>query len=174
VEQKFTAPKAVLMSFIIEGIMTHRLPWSLVLIGVFLSVMLELLGVSSLAFAVGVYLPVSASTPILLGGIVRWLADRTARRRLEGAAAESGPGVLFSSGLIAGGTITAMLLAMAQLTGPSRGLLRAIALEKASPYSGSDLLPLLAFLGLAAVLWLVATERLLGARGRDAAGHTGE
>jgi putative OPT family oligopeptide transporter len=174
VEQKFTAPKAVLMSFIIEGIMTHKLPWSLVLIGVFLSVMLELVGVSSLAFAVGVYLPVSASTPILLGGLVRWLADRTARRRLEGAAAESGPGVLFSSGLIAGGTITAMLLAMAELTGPTHDLLQAVSLEKVFPLSGSDLVPLVAFLALAAVLWLVATERLLGPREPEVPGHTGE
>jgi putative OPT family oligopeptide transporter len=162
VDQKFTAPKAVLMSFIIDGIMTQRMPWGLVLIGVFLSVILELIGVSSLAFAVGVYLPVSASTPIMLGGVVRWLTDRAARRRLAGAEAESAPGVLFSSGLIAGGTITAMLLALAELTGPSRRFVARFSLEEAVPWAGSELVPLIAFLALAALLWGVATERLLG------------
>ncbi len=70
--EKYNAPKAMLMSFIIDGIMSHKLPWSLVLIGVFISVLLELLGLSSLAFAVGVYLPVSTSIPIMIGGVVRW------------------------------------------------------------------------------------------------------
>ena len=162
VDQKFTAPKAVLMSFIIDGIMTQRMPWGLVLIGVFISVILELVGVSSLAFAVGVYLPVSASTPIMLGGIVRWLAERTARRRLDGADAESAPGVLFSSGLIAGGTITAMLLALAELTGPSRRFVGRFDLEEGVPWARSELVPLIAFVALAALLWAVATERLLG------------
>ncbi|HYD42506.1 MAG TPA: oligopeptide transporter, OPT family [Anaeromyxobacter sp.] len=164
VDQKFTAPKAVLMSFIIDGIMTQRMPWGLVLIGVFLSVILELIGVSSLAFAVGVYLPVSASTPIMLGGIVRWLAERAGRRRLAGAEAESAPGVLFSSGLIAGGTITAMLLALAELTGPSRRFVGRFSLEEAVPWARSELVPLIAFVALAALLWAVATERLLGRR----------
>src|SRR5713101_1443825 len=101
VTSKFSAPKPVLMSFIIEGIMSQKLPWGLVLIGVFISIVLELCGLSSLAFAVGVYLPVSTSTPIMVGGIVRWLVDRRQKRKLSDAEAESGPGVLFSSGLIA-------------------------------------------------------------------------
>jgi putative OPT family oligopeptide transporter len=169
VEQKFSAPKAVLMSFIIKGIMSRQMPWGLVLLGVFLSIVLELIGVSSLAFAVGVYLPVSASTPIMLGGIVRWIADRTARRRLEGAEAESGPGVLLSSGLIAGGTITAMLLALTQLTGPTqRFMARWFDLSKVVPWAESELVPVIAFLALAAVLWAVATERLLGGPRRAA------
>src|SRR5205085_1944233 len=87
VTSKFSAPKPVLMSFIIEGIMTQKLPWGLVLIGVFISVVLELCGMSSLAFAVGVYLPLSTSTPIMLGGIVRYLADKTAKRKLSEAEA---------------------------------------------------------------------------------------
>src|SRR5262249_42467719 len=59
---KYSAPKAMLMSFIIDGIMSQRLPWSLVLIGAFIAIVLELCGLSSLAFAVGVYLPLSTST----------------------------------------------------------------------------------------------------------------
>lgn len=164
---KYNAPKAMLMSFIIDGIMTQKLPWSLVLIGVFISILLELLGLSSLAFAVGVYLPISTSAPIMIGGIVRWLGDRTARRKLSEAEAESGPGVLFSSGLIAGGSVTGMVLALVQLRPAGERFVKAINLSEAIPgLSGSDLFSILVFLGLSAVLWLVATERFLGEKAR--------
>src|SRR5712691_11010856 len=139
VTAKFSAPKPVLMSFIIEGIMTQKLPWGLVLLGVFISVVLELCGLSSLAFAVGVYLPVSTSTPIMVGGIVRYLVGRTARRNLSDAEAESGPGVLFSSGLIAGASVTGTILAMLQLSEPTRNFLRSINVAgKLGAFAGSD------------------------------------
>lgn len=112
---KFDAPKARLMSLIIDGVLGGKLPWGLVLLGVFIAVALELAGVASLPFAVGVYLPISASTPIFIGGIVRWAADR-ARRKRDGNASDaegdSSPGVLLSSGLIAGGAIAGMTLAI--------------------------------------------------------------
>ncbi len=151
------------MSFIIEGIMTQRLPWGLVLIGVFISIVLELCGLSSLAFAVGVYLPVSTSTPIMVGGIVRYIADRTARRKLSEAEAESGPGVLFSSGLIAGGSLIGTAWAFMQLSEPTRNFLNRINLGPSlmPMLANSDLLALLLFFGLGAVLWAVATERWL-------------
>src|SRR5205823_5643640 len=86
----------------------------LVLIGAFISIVLELCAISSLAFAVGVYLPLSTSTPIMLGGLVRWLANRKlASLKRSEAEEESGPGVLASSGLIAGGSIAGMLIAFA-------------------------------------------------------------
>jgi putative OPT family oligopeptide transporter len=162
--EKYNAPKAMLMSFIIDGIMSQKLPWSLVLIGVFISVLLELLGLSSLAFAVGVYLPVSTSIPIMIGGVVRWAADRAGRRKLSEAEAESGPGVLFSSGLIAGGAVTGMILALIQLGGPGRAFMEWINVSGKFPLSGSDLFSILLFLGLAAVLWAVASERWLADR----------
>ncbi|HEX9578220.1 MAG TPA: oligopeptide transporter, OPT family [Myxococcales bacterium] len=162
VKSKFSAPKPVLMSFIIEGIMTQRLPWGLVLIGVFVSVVLELCGLSSLAFAVGVYLPLSTSTPIMLGGIVRYLADKTARRKISAAEAESGPGVLFSSGLIAGASVVGTILAFLQLSEPTRNFLNTINISARIPgFAQSNLVSLLLFLGLGAILWSVATERLL-------------
>ena len=162
--EKYNAPKAMLMSFIIDGIMSRKLPWSLVLIGVFISVLLELLGISSLAFAVGVYLPVSTSIPIMIGGVVRWLGDRTARRKLSEEEAESGPGVLFSSGLIAGGAVTGMILALIQLGAPGRRFMEWLNVSEKFPLSGSDLFSILLFFGLAAVLWLVATERFLAGK----------
>lgn len=107
---KFNAPKATLMAFIVDGILTQKLPWSLVLLGVAIAVVLELSGVPSLPFAVGVYLPLSASTPIFVGGMMRWLSDRWSRR--SAAEAEMSPGVLLSSGYIAGGTIAGIVAAL--------------------------------------------------------------
>lgn len=107
---KFNAPKATLMAFIVDGILTQRLPWSLVLLGVAIAIVLELSGVPSLPFAVGVYLPLSASTPIFFGGMMRWLSDRFSRR--SATEAEMSPGVLLSSGYIAGGTIAGIIAAL--------------------------------------------------------------
>jgi putative OPT family oligopeptide transporter len=162
VKSKFSAPKPVLMSFIIEGIMTQRLPWGLVLIGVFISIVLELCGLSSLAFAVGVYLPVSTSTPIMVGGLVRWLVDRRQKRKMSDAETDSGPGVLFSSGLIAGASVTGTILAMLQLSEPTRNFLRTINVgAHLGAFATNDVVAFLLFLGVAAVLFFVASERLL-------------
>ena len=162
VKSKFSAPKPVLMAFIIEGIMTQRLPWGLVLIGVFISVVLELCGMSSLAFAVGVYLPLSTSSPIMLGGIVRYVADHTGKRKVSGAEAESGPGVLFASGLIAGASVIGTILAFLQLSDTTRNFLNSINVAGVIPgFATSDLVSLLLFCALGAVLWAVATERWL-------------
>ena len=105
---KYNAPKATLMSFIVDGILTRKLPWDLVLLGVAIALVLELAGIPSLPFAVGVYLPLSSSTPIFVGGMARWLADKFARR--AAAESEMSPGVLLSSGYIAGGTIMAIIV----------------------------------------------------------------
>jgi len=98
---RYEAPKARLFSLIIDGILTRKLPWDLVLLGVALALMLEMAGVSSLPFAVGVYLPVSTSAPMFVGGVVRWWVDR--RRR--GAESDASPGTLLASGYIAGGSL---------------------------------------------------------------------
>ncbi len=107
---RFTAPKAQLMALIIDGIFNGELPWSLVLIGALIAVVLELSGVPSLPFAVGVYLPITASVPIFFGGAIRWLVDRRAKH--SAAESESSPGILFSSGYIAGGTLAGLVGAM--------------------------------------------------------------
>jgi putative OPT family oligopeptide transporter len=74
--KKYDAPKAVLMSYIIKGILDQQLPWTLVLLGVMISIVLEMAGVQSLAFSVGVYLPLVSTLPIAVGGAIRWLVDR--------------------------------------------------------------------------------------------------
>jgi putative OPT family oligopeptide transporter len=102
------APQATLMATIIKGLLSQNLPWGLVLVGVFISVALELCGIRSLSFAVGSYLPIATTAPIFIGGMVRAYVERK-----TGAAEESevGAGTLFSSGLIAGGSLAGILYA---------------------------------------------------------------
>lgn len=107
---KYDAPKATLMALIIDGIMTDRLPRSLVFLGVVIAVVLQLAGVPSLAFAVGVYLPLSSSAPIFIGGLVRAAVDRV--NKSSAAESDSSPAVLLSSGYIAGGSIAGILVAL--------------------------------------------------------------
>lgn len=121
--QKFEAPKATLMSYIIKGILNRELPWHLVLLGVMIALVLEMSGIPSLAFAVGVYLPLSSTSPIFLGGFIRWLADRGLRAKHAGrsltedelaAEGDRSPGVLLASGYIAGGAIAGIVIAFVQ------------------------------------------------------------
>jgi putative OPT family oligopeptide transporter len=109
---KFDAPKAQLMAVLVDGVLTQKLPWSLILIGAFISILLEIIGISALPFAVGMYLPLSTSATIFVGGGVRALVEMRSKSKRTAAEEESGPGVLFSSGLIAGGAIAGLLLAV--------------------------------------------------------------
>jgi hypothetical protein len=116
--EKFDAPKATLMSYIIKGILNRQLPWNLVLLGVMIAIVLEMAGIPSLAFAVGVYLPLSASSPIFIGGMVRWLVDRHLRRKHANlteeqivAETDKSPGVLMASGYIAGAALAGIIIA---------------------------------------------------------------
>jgi len=109
---KLDSPKAQIMALVVDGILTQKLPWGLILVGAFLAIAVELLGVPSLPVAVGVYLPISTSAAMFIGGVVRWLVDRRLSPvERDSADADSGPGVLFSSGLIAGGAIMGVVLA---------------------------------------------------------------
>lgn len=103
------APQATLMSTVIKGLLSNDLPWGLVIIGMGISAVVELCGISSLAFAVGAYLPLSSTTPIFIGGMVKWLSDKITKRK--GEESDIGSGALFSSGLIAGGSLTGILIA---------------------------------------------------------------
>ncbi len=116
---KLDSPKSQIMALVVDGILTQKLPWGLILIGAFLTVAMEILGISSLPVAVGVYLPISTSATMFMGGCLRWLVDRkNGAHGAEGDAnADSGPGVLFSSGLIAGGAITGVLLTAVAVKG---------------------------------------------------------
>jgi putative OPT family oligopeptide transporter len=104
--QEAPAPQARLMSVVINGILNRKLPWGLVLLGVFLVVAVELLGVRSLSFAVGSYLSIGTTAAIFCGGVVRWLAERGQEKKGED---DTGPGALYASGLIAAGGIVGLL-----------------------------------------------------------------
>jgi putative OPT family oligopeptide transporter len=121
--KRLDSPKATLMALITDGILTHRLPWGLVLLGVFLTIAIELMGVSSLPVAVGVYLPITTSAGMFAGGIVRWLVERRVRSDNRSLAEiESGHGVLFASGLIAGGAICGIAVAAIAGWGSEKGM----------------------------------------------------
>lgn len=184
---KFDAPKATLMSYIIKGILNRELPWGLVLLGVMIAVVLEMSSVPSLAFAVGVYLPLSASTPIFIGGLIRWVVDRAMREKYrdrqlteEQLVAESdrSSGVLMASGYIAGGAIAGIIIAFVLgLADPGAGGIRAAianfnaTMQKwsaANPFHEgpwSNLLALIPFLALVVILYLTGRGRILKSRG---------
>ena len=107
---RFDAPQARLMSVVIDGLLTHRLPWNLILVGVAIALFMELLGIRSLTFAVGVYLPLSSTMPVYLGGIVRLLCDKIYGRPPDDESEKEG--TLFCSGLIAGASIIGIFAAM--------------------------------------------------------------
>jgi uncharacterized oligopeptide transporter (OPT) family protein len=171
--RKFDAPKATLMSYIIKGMLDRKLPWGLVLFGVMISVVLELCGVSSLAFAVGAYLPVSSSAPIFVGGLVRWLVDYRMRRALrehnlneEALVAESdkSPGVLLASGYIAGGAIAGIVIAFVQgVTTKLDSRINTWASDHNPFFAGpnADWLALIPFLVLVCVLYLTGRQMRL-------------
>jgi len=112
--QAIAAPQATLMATIIKGLLSQNLPWGLVLVGIFVSVTLELCGVHSLSFAVGSYLPIATTAPIFAGGLVRWWIEKKTGVVEE---SEIGSGTLFSSGLIAGGSLCGILYAVLVGTG---------------------------------------------------------
>ncbi|MCP4549959.1 MAG: oligopeptide transporter, OPT family [bacterium] len=102
------APQANLMRTIIDGVMGGDMPWALLVIGVFSAIVVELLGMNSLAFAVGLYLPIELSTPIMLGGLIRaWTEFKYSGKEKEERRER---GVLFGSGLIAGGALIGLLV----------------------------------------------------------------
>jgi putative OPT family oligopeptide transporter len=174
---KYDAPKATLMSYIIKGILNRQLPWGLVLLGVMIAIVLEMSGIPSLAFAVGVYLPLSSSSPIFIGGMIRWGVDRYLRNKLKHkklsedeiiAETDKSPGVLMASGYIAGGALAAIVIAILQGV-PRQGLAdfnRSVEewSTKNNPLFGGangDLLSMIPFLILMLLLYLVGREVIL-------------
>jgi putative OPT family oligopeptide transporter len=174
---KYDAPKATLMSYIIKGILNRQLPWGLVLLGVMIAIVLEMSGIPSLAFAVGVYLPLSSSSPIFIGGMIRWLVDKYLRNKLKHkkltedqlvAETDKSPGVLMASGYIAGGALAAIVIAILQGV-PKQGLANFNkAVEDWSTvhnplFSGgnADLLSMIPFLILMILLLMVGREVIL-------------
>jgi putative OPT family oligopeptide transporter len=167
---KFNAPKATLISYIIKGILNRQLPWGLVLLGVMIALTLEMAGIPSLAFAVGVYLPLSSTSPIFVGGMVRYLVDRFVRHKYAAqklseeeltAEGDKSPGVLLASGYIAGGAIAGIVIAfMAGVLSNTNRSLEEWATLHNPLFEGqwADLLSMVPFLVLSSLLLAVGRE----------------
>jgi len=157
------APQARLMSVVINGILNRKLPWGLVFLGVFLVVAVELMGIRSLSFAVGSYIPVGTTAAIFCGGLVRWLAERGQEKKGED---ETGPGALYASGLIAAGGIVGLLAIGWKLLEKSNPALEgALDIGKHLPgIHGSATIGIFAFAALAGSLYHFARKPLDGAK----------
>ncbi len=128
---KYPAPQGTLMATLIRGILSFNLDWQFVLVGVFLAVTLELCGVKSLSFAVGAYLPLSTTLPIFAGGAIKGLVDWKLKKRGEETEdAELGKGSLFATGLVAGGALAGVIVALLAVIPSVAGFLDKINAEE--------------------------------------------
>ncbi|MGB4773749.1 MAG: OPT/YSL family transporter, partial [Daejeonella sp.] len=108
----YPAPQGTLMATLIKGLLSFNLDWQFVLVGVFLSITMELCGVKSLSFAVGAYLPLSTTLPIFAGGAIKGLVDWKLKKKNEATEDdELGRGSLFATGLVAGGALMGVIYA---------------------------------------------------------------
>lgn len=128
----YNAPQATLMATLIKGILSRNLDWNFVLAGAFLALVMELCGVRSLSFAIGVYLPISTTLPIYIGGVIRGLADKIKKRK--GVTGKEGEedlekGNLFATGLVAGGALMGVIFAFLNIPDKVVDFLKKLSLE---------------------------------------------
>ena len=109
---ELAAPQATLMKMVVEGVMGGNLPWALVFTGVFIAIVIEILGIPVLPFAIGLYLPIHLSTPIMAGGLIRWFLEKRKYKDEKAKTDCVQSGVLYTSGLIAGEGIVGIILAV--------------------------------------------------------------
>jgi putative OPT family oligopeptide transporter len=157
--EKFPAPQGTLMATLIKGLLSLNLDWVYVLVGVFFSITMELCGVKALSFAVGLYLPLSTTLPIFAGGVVKGLVDVVATRKGGKAEdAELGGGSLMATGLVAGGALTGVVVALLNVNEDiNKFLEQKLNLEPAITgvigHGGFQLLGVAAFVGLGVLLF---------------------
>jgi putative OPT family oligopeptide transporter len=162
---RFPAPQGTLMATLIKGLLSANLDWQFVLVGVFLALTVELCGVSPLSFAVGAYLPLSTTLPIFCGGMVKAIVDwRSGKKAGTSHDEEIGSGSLFATGLVAGGTLLGVAIALLSISPSIEGTLGKLdlsgALLGALGRGGYDVLGVAFFVFMAAVLFRTARKPL--------------
>ncbi|MEY3344245.1 MAG: hypothetical protein RL090_1929 [Bacteroidota bacterium] len=162
--EKYPAPQGTLMATLVKGLLSFNLDWQFVLVGVFLAITMELCGVKALSFAVGAYLPLATTLPIFAGGLVKGLVDwKSKKDNVEAEDAELGKGSLFATGLVAGGALAGVLVAILSVNDNVSNKLKLVNMEHAITgaigESGYMLLGTAFFLGLAFILYRIATKK---------------
>ncbi len=155
--ESLPAPQATLMSLVVKGVITGELPWDFVIMGIFLAAIVELVGIRSLPFAVGVYLPLYLTTPIMVGGIIKYTTERKFGGKQLKIKRENG--VLFSSGLIAGSALVGV--GMALLASYSKILIDKFEIGYTWMGLFDNIASLIIFTGLGLLLWRFITRRQL-------------
>lgn len=164
--EKFPAPQATLMATLIKGILSFNLDWQYVFVGVFVAVVMELCGVKSLSFAVGAYLPLSTTLPIFIGGSIKGLVDVVKKKKNIQETPEDeelGKGSLFATGLVAGGAVAGVVIAILSGTDAGDRFLRSVSMEHGLVASlgeyGYYFTGVLFFAALAFILYRVAFKK---------------
>lgn len=161
---KFSAPQATLMATLARGILSFNLDWQFVMVGVFIAVMIELCGVKALAFAIGLYLPLSTTLPIFIGGAIKGITDwQVEKKHAAKADDELGRGSLFATGLIAGGALAGVVVALLSV---DEGIFKALqfvnaehAISDSLGQGGYNLLGVLCFAAMAYWLYKIGIKK---------------
>ncbi len=161
---RYSAPQATLMATLAKGILSYNLDWQFVMVGAFIAVMIELCGIKALAFAIGLYLPLSTTLPIFIGGAIKGMIDwRAEKKKLQIEEGDLGRGSLFATGLIAGGALAGVLIALLSVREEIFNALQKISAEHALTNllgsGGYQILGVVFFAGMALMLVRTAMER---------------
>ncbi len=163
--QEYAAPQATLMATLIKGMLSFNLDWQYVLVGVFIAITIELCGVNALSFAVGAYLPLSTTLPIFAGGCVKGLINWRERKKKKSVEEdELGPGNLFATGLVAGGALAGVIVAVLMVIPSVRANLSKVDVEPIFTRwfgdGGYQVLGVMVFLLMAFVLYNIASRKV--------------
>lgn len=161
--EKYNAPQATLMATLIKGILSFNLDWQFVIVGVFLAIVMELCGIKALSFAVGAYLPLATTLPIFIGGAIKGLVDwYNKKKNQESEEDELGKGSLFATGLVAGGALAGVIVALLNVNEGFAAKINSISLEHsltgAIGEGGYQILGVLFFAALAFILYRTAVQ----------------
>jgi OPT family oligopeptide transporter len=162
--ERYPAPQGTLMATLAKGILSYNLDWQFVMVGVFIAVMIELCGIKALAFAIGLYLPLSTTLPIFIGGAIKGVVDWRSEKKGEAKQDDDlGRGSLFATGLIAGGALAGVVVALLSVNDNAFNAMKRISAEHALTdmlgANGYAILGVLFFVGMATMLYRLAIKK---------------